>query len=112
MQLPVNCPIFQQQITQKLRAKLTQLLCSYLWVVHEPHQAPLLCVQNEVTTQELATSLVLLYVQETADAVLSVHVRHLATGTFPGLSGPGVERSGGKRDWEEFLEDRKKKKKN
>lgn len=71
-------------------------MCNYLWVVHEPHQASLLRVQYEVTTQELAAALVLLYVQEATDAVLSVHVRHLAAGTFPGLLGPGVEGSGGK----------------
>lgn len=72
----------------------------YLRVVHEPHQAPLLRVQYEVATQELAAALVLLYVQEATVAVLSVHVRHLAAGTFPGLprAGSGGELGrGGKK---------------
>lgn len=93
-----------------LKAKL-EALCNYLWVVHEPHQASLLCVQYEVTAQELATALIFLDVQKSTDAVLPVHVRHFATGTFPGLLGPGVKRSGrkkcrGKQDREELLEDR------
>lgn len=69
-------------------------MCNYLWVVHKPHQASLLSVQYEVTTQELAAALVLLYVEEAADAVLSVHVRHLASETFPGLPRPGGEGRG------------------
>lgn len=66
-------------------------------------------VQYEVPTQELATALVLLYVQEATDAVLSVHVRHFATGTFPGLLGPGVKRSGGKWDREKIPKGQKEK---
>lgn len=84
-------------------------LYNYLRVVHVPHQAPLLCVQYEVTTQELATALVLLYVQETADAVLSVHIRHLAAGTFPGLPGPGVDTNGRVGVWEWNLKERERK---
>lgn len=84
-------------------------LYNYLRVVHVPHQAPLLRVQYEVTTQELATALVLLYVQEAADAVLSVHVRHLAAGTFPGLLGPGVDTNGRVGVWEWNLKDRERK---
>lgn len=70
----------------------------YLWVVHEPHQASQLCVQDEVAAQELAAAFILLNVQEATDAVLSVHVRHLAAGTFPGLLGPGVLLSKGKSE--------------
>lgn len=75
-------------------------MCNYLWVVHEPHQASLLGVQYEVTTQELAAALILLDVQEATDAVLSVHIRHLDTRTFPGLLRPagrggGVARASG-----------------
>lgn len=95
--------------TIKLKAKLPlPCLINYLWVVHEPHQASLLCVQYEITPQELATVLILLDVQEATDAVLPIHVRHLGAGTFPGLLGPGVERSRGRRDWGEILEDREK----
>ena len=75
----------------KQAAKLA-LPCNYLWVVHEPHQAPLLCIQYEVTPQELATAFILLDVQKATDAVLSVHIRHLAAGTFPGLLRPGMEK--------------------
>lgn len=63
----------------------------------------MLSVQDEVTTQELAAALVLLDVEEAADAVLSVHVRHLASETFPGLLRPGGEGSGGARDEELLL---------
>lgn len=82
-------------------------LCSYLRVVHKPHQASLLSVQYEVAPQELAAALVLLYVEETADAVLSVHVRHLAPQTFPGLPRPG---EGCESGWEGelFLKDWRK----
>lgn len=83
----------------------------YLWVVHEPHQASQLCVQDEVAAQELAAAFILLNVQEATDAVLSVHVRHLAAGTFPGLLGPGVLLSKGKSEGGEkffFLKDRSK----
>lgn len=78
----------EPKIEQK--AKLASLR-NYLWVVHEPHQAPLLGVQYEIPPQELAAALILLDVQKATDAVLSVHVRHLATGTFPGLLRPGAE---------------------
>lgn len=74
----------------KLGAKLT-VLCNYLWVIHEPNQASLLRVQYKIASQELATALILLNVQKATDAVLSVHIRHLATGTFPGLLRPGEE---------------------
>lgn len=77
---------------------------NYLRVVHEPHQAPLLSVQYEVTPQELAAALVLLDVEEAADAVLSVHVRHLDPQTFPDLPRPG-ERGGSGRDEELLLKD-------
>lgn len=70
-------------------------MCSYLWVVHKPHQASYLGVQDEVTTQELAAALVLLDVKEAADAVLSVHVRHRSSETFPGLRRPGEGQGGG-----------------
>src|SRR4029434_1431298 len=55
---------------------------SHLWVVHEPHQAALRCVQDEVAAQELAAALILLYVQEATDAVPAVDVRHLWARAF------------------------------
>lgn len=69
-----------------------------------------MCIQYEVTAQELAAVLILFDVQKATDAVLSVHVRHRATGTFPGPLRPGREREERekrreKRDWEEFLKD-------
>lgn len=48
----------------------------HLWVVHVPQQAALLRVQDEVSAQEPAAALILLDVQEAADAILSIHVRH------------------------------------
>lgn len=48
----------------------------YLGVIHVPQQAALLSVQDEVTAQEPAAVLILLDVQEAAEAILSVHVRH------------------------------------
>ena len=48
----------------------------HLWVVHVPQQVALLGVQDEVSAQEPAAALILLDVQEAADAILSVHVRH------------------------------------
>lgn len=67
---------------------------SHLRVVHVPQQVALLSVQDEVSPQELAAALNLLDVQKTADAILSVHVRHRnpdqlsppwgITGTLPG----------------------------
>lgn len=86
---------------------------NYLGVVHKPHQASLLGVQYEVTTQELAAALVLLDVEEAADAVLSVHVRHLASETFPGLRRRGGGRGGGAREQgneESVLKERQKQK--
>ena len=67
----------------------------YLRVVHEPHQAARLRVQDEVASQELAAALRLLDVKEAADAVLPIHVRHDGAGTFPGPAGPGQELKGG-----------------
>lgn len=79
----------------KLRARLAQLLCNYLRVVHEPHQASLLRVQYEVTAQELATALLLLDVQEATEAVQSVHIRHHDTGHSPACWGRELKGSVG-----------------
>lgn len=49
---------------------------THLWVVHVPQQAAPLSVQDEVSAQEPAAAFILLDVQEAADAILSVHVRH------------------------------------
>lgn len=66
----------------------------HLRVVHVPQQVALLGVQDEVSAQEPAAALILLDVQEAADAILSVHIRHRnpdqlgppwgITGTLPG----------------------------
>jgi len=66
----------------------------YLRVVHVPDQAALLRVQDEVAPQELAAALHLLDVQEAADAVVPIHVRHGGAGTFPGPAGAGTGEDG------------------
>lgn len=48
----------------------------YLRVVHVPQQVALLRVQDEVAAQETAAALIFFNVQEAAEAILAVHVRH------------------------------------
>lgn len=76
-QSPTHC-----FVDSKLHSGADPLGFTHLRVVHVPQQVALLRVQDEVPAQEPAAVLDLLDVQEAADAILSVHVRHRDPGQF------------------------------
>lgn len=48
----------------------------YLGIVHVPQKAIGLGIQDEISSQELPTGLIVLNVQEPTDSVLTIHIRH------------------------------------
>lgn len=66
----------------------------YLRVVHVPQQAVGLGVQDEIPPQKLAAGLIFLDVQEPADTVLSVQVRHAGLLLASPCRGTGQGRGG------------------